>query len=54
MKFDRQSFLGVNSQSIIQSTKVGIVGLGGGGSHVVQQLAHIGFLNFVIFDNLHI
>ena len=51
MKFDRQSFLGVNSQSIIQSTKVGIVGLGGGGSHVVQQLAHIGFLNFVIFDN---
>ncbi|HHT9147115.1 MAG TPA: HesA/MoeB/ThiF family protein, partial [Candidatus Wunengus sp. YC61] len=29
---------------------VGIIGLGGGGSHIVQQLAHIGFLNYVIID----
>jgi hypothetical protein len=29
---------------------VGIVGLGGGGSHVVQQLAHIGIGRFVLVD----
>jgi hypothetical protein len=49
--FSRQSFLGNNSQSIIEKTVVGIVGLGGGGSHIVQQLAHMGFLDFVIFDS---
>src|SRR4051812_12024367 len=48
--FSRQSFLGVNSQSIIERCVVGIVGLGGGGSHVAQQLAHLGFLNYVLFD----
>src|SRR5581483_1341542 len=30
---------------------VGIVGLGGGGSHIVQQLAHIGFQRFVLYDD---
>ena len=30
---------------------VGVVGLGGGGSHIVQQLAHLGFCNFVLADN---
>lgn len=29
---------------------MGIVGLGGGGSHVVQQLAHIGIGRFVLVD----
>jgi molybdopterin/thiamine biosynthesis adenylyltransferase len=29
---------------------VAIVGLGGGGSHVVQQLAHIGVGNFLVVD----
>ena len=29
---------------------VGIVGLGGGGSHIVQQLAHIGIHYFTCFD----
>jgi len=52
--FSRQSFLGENSQSIIERTVVGIAGLGGGGSHIAQQLAHIGFLNFVIYDGDHI
>jgi len=47
----RQSFLGPNSDHIIQSATVGVVGLGGGGSHVVQQLAHIGFQNYVIYDH---
>ncbi|MGC9451687.1 MAG: ThiF family adenylyltransferase [Oceanipulchritudo sp.] len=49
--FSRQSFLGDGSQSIIERTIVGVVGLGGGGSHIVQQLAHMGFLEFVIFDS---
>jgi len=46
----RQSFLGAMSEQIIASATVGIVGLGGGGSHIAQQLAHVGFQNYVIFD----
>lgn len=48
---DRQSFLGEDSEDALKSTRVGIVGLGGGGSHVVQQLAHIGVGEFVIVDD---
>jgi hypothetical protein len=29
---------------------VGVAGLGGGGSHIVQQLAHVGFQRYVIYD----
>jgi hypothetical protein len=50
-RYSRQSFLGSNSQEVIEAAVVGIVGLGGGGSHVVQQLAHIGFKNFELFDD---
>lgn len=49
--FDRQSFLGNKSENIFENIKVGIVGLGGGGSHIVQQLAHIGVRNITIFDD---
>jgi hypothetical protein len=49
-RFSRQSFLGPGAESIIERATVGIVGLGGGGSHVVQQLGHIGFTNYVIYD----
>jgi molybdopterin-synthase adenylyltransferase len=49
-RYQRQSFLGPNAQSEIESTIIGIIGLGGGGSHIVQQLAHIGFKNFVLYD----
>lgn len=49
-KHDRQSFLGTHSERDLRSTKVGIVGLGGGGSHVVQQLAHIGIGSYVLVD----
>jgi hypothetical protein len=49
-RFSRQSFLGKNSQEIIEKAMVGIVGLGGGGSHIAQQLAHVGFLNYRIWD----
>src|SRR5436190_6803361 len=48
--FSRQSFLGPDSQVYIESCVVGIAGLGGGGSHTAQQLAHVGFLNYVLFD----
>jgi hypothetical protein len=52
--FDRQSFLGSRSQWLFDNTAVGISGYGGGGSHVGQQLAHIGVKNPVIFDDDHI
>lgn len=47
----RQSFLGHNSDSIFAELKVAVVGLGGGGSHIVQQLAHIGVGHYVLFDH---
>jgi hypothetical protein len=49
-RFSRQSFLGARSQELIEGARVGIAGLGGGGSHLAQQLAHVGFLDFVICD----
>jgi hypothetical protein len=45
-----QSFLGPDSDRIFGDTEVGIVGLGGGGSHIVQQLAHLGVGRFAIVD----
>lgn len=47
---DRQSFLGEHSEQVLDRCRIGVVGLGGGGSHVVQQLAHIGVGNFVVID----
>jgi molybdopterin-synthase adenylyltransferase len=49
-RFSRQCFLGEHSQAAIERAVVGVVGLGGGGGHVVQQLAHVGFLNYRLFD----
>lgn len=46
----RQSFLGAHSEEFLKATTVGVVGLGGGGSHICQQLAHIGVGNYVIID----
>ena len=48
---DRQSFLGPDSDEILSQARIGILGLGGGGSHVVQQLAHVGIGHFVIADS---
>ncbi len=45
-----QSFLGINSEAVLSTTIVGIVGLSGGGSHFVQQFAHIGIGGFVLVD----
>ncbi len=49
-RFSRQSFLGVDSQAAIERAIIGIVGLGGGGGHIVQQCAHVGFLNYRLYD----
>jgi hypothetical protein len=46
----RQSFLGPESERILGGCTVGIVGLGGGGSHVAQQLVHVGVRHFVLYD----
>lgn len=46
----RQGFLGDNFDEALDGLTVGVVGLSGGGSHVVQQLAHTGFQRFVLFD----
>lgn len=50
-RFSRQSFLGPRSQEDIEKTVLGIVGLGGGGSHIVQQATHVGFRHFRNFDS---
>ena len=50
-RYQRQNFLGPDSQSAIERTIIGLIGLGGGGSHIVQQLAHIGFKNYVLYDD---
>jgi molybdopterin/thiamine biosynthesis adenylyltransferase len=49
-RYQRQSFLGEDSQEIIERATVGIVGLGGGGSHIDQQAAHIGFKRYALYD----
>ncbi len=50
-RYSRQSFLGKHAEEHIARCTVGIAGLGGGGSHIVQQLAHIGFTRFVLYDD---
>jgi molybdopterin/thiamine biosynthesis adenylyltransferase len=50
-RFLRQSFLGPDSEELISQCTIGVVGLGGGGSHIVQQLAHIGFQRYIIYDD---
>lgn len=46
----RQSFLGEHSTQILTDATIAVVGLGGGGSHVAQQLAHLGIGNFILID----
>jgi hypothetical protein len=49
-RFKRQSFLGPDSDKVLTNCAVGLVGLGGGGSHVAQQLAHLGLGKFLLID----
>jgi molybdopterin-synthase adenylyltransferase len=41
---------GQDGQARLKSARVGIVGCGGGGAHVVQQLAYVGIGAFVLVD----
>lgn len=50
-RFDRQvRAFGKVLQARLAALKVGVVGLGGTGSIVVQQLAHLGVHNFMLID----
>jgi molybdopterin-synthase adenylyltransferase len=49
--FDRQiRAFGVLGQQILGELRIGIVGLGGTGSIVAEQLAHLGVRNFTLID----
>ena len=51
-RFQRQiAFFGVEGQTKLQDMVVGIVGVGGIGSHVVQQLALLGVRSMVVIDD---
>lgn len=50
-RLDRQTFLGPDSDRLLWELRVAVVGLGGGGSHIVQQLAHVGVGHFCLFDS---
>jgi hypothetical protein len=50
LRLDRQSFLGENSGPVLRNSRVAIIGLGGGGSHIAQQLAHLGVGEFILID----
>ena len=45
------AFFGADGQQRITNAKVAIVGLGGLGSHVAQQLAYLGVGSFVLIDD---
>jgi molybdopterin/thiamine biosynthesis adenylyltransferase len=50
-RYDRQiRAFGVAGQNILKSLRVGIVGLGGTGSIVLQELAHLGVTDFLLLD----
>jgi hypothetical protein len=53
-RFDRQSFLGPNSEKTLYTSTLGLVGLGGGGSHIAQQAGHLGIGGYVVIDPDHI
>ncbi len=54
-RFDRQErAFGREGQLRIAELCVGIVGLGGLGSHLAQQLAHLGVSRFVLVDHDHV
>src|SRR5437870_13764265 len=48
--FTRQSFLGPGAEQKLADVRVAIAGLGGGGSHIAQQLAHVGVGHYRLID----
>ena len=53
-RYSRQTFLGSDAERAFRECTIAIVGLGGGGSHVAQQVAHLGFGRVQIFDPDHV
>lgn len=53
-KNSRQSFLGPQAEREFAHQQIAIVGLCGGGSHIAQQLGHIGFSQFILCDYDHV
>ncbi|MHB8438521.1 MAG: HesA/MoeB/ThiF family protein [Acidimicrobiales bacterium] len=50
-RFDRQlRVLGREGQAILRSLTIGVVGAGGLGSHVIEQLVHLGVGKIVVVD----
>ena len=50
-RYDRQvRFFGEEGQEKLESTSVGVIGTGGLGSHVVQQLAFLGIGEMLLVD----
>lgn len=47
----RQSFLGENSDEVLDGLSVAVIGGSGGGSHIAQQLAHVGFGTVHLVDH---
>lgn len=55
LRYDRQILaFGKEGHSKIEATLIGIVGLGGIGSHVAQGLAYLGAQNFLLVDDDHV
>ncbi|WP_029629629.1 HesA/MoeB/ThiF family protein [Zavarzinella formosa] len=50
-RYSRQGFLGMAGQLAIETARVAVNGLGGGGSHIAPQLAHLGVQNFLLYDH---
>ena len=49
----RQSFLGEDSDEVLNGLTIAVVGASGGGSHIAQQLAHVGFGTVHLIDHDH-
>jgi hypothetical protein len=53
-RFQRQELIiGAEGQDTLAMSSIAVVGLGGGGSHVVQQLAHLGIGTLILIDHDH-
>lgn len=52
VRYNRQVlWFGAEGQSIIENVKIAIIGIGGTGSHIVQQLAYLGVQDFTLIDS---
>lgn len=49
-KLKRQTIFSKSNQPVIKNSKVAIVGAGGIGSHVIQQLTYLGVRDFILID----